>query len=698
MINLNSLNPEQRAAVTHLRGPLMILAGAGTGKTRVITFRIAHMLAAGIPPGEIVALSFTNKAAREMAERVRGLVGATARKVWLGTFHSFCLAILRRHPAEAGLMPGFALAGTADQIELVRKGLEEKHWAGLYQAERLHYQIGVAKNHLLGPDDLRRGEGQKLIGGDLAVLAEVYELYERQLRLNRVIDFDDCIYKTVRLLRENATVRATLRAHYRYLMVDEYQDTNAAQLAVLEQLASDQHDVCVVGDDDQSIYSWRGAMYEVLERFENLFPGTRTIKLEQNYRCTNVILGAANTVIRNNARRKDKTLWSASDDPTPIVLTPTDDEEAEARYVAEKAIGLLGAGNQPGDMAVLYRANNQAKAVELALREARIPYQTYGGQSFFERKEVKDFVSYLRLILDPEDRLALWRVINTPHRGIGIKTLERIEATAQAESRSPMAVIMDKGCASDAVERFAVLLRELQAIPVERPRDLVELGKAILKVTGLEQDVRIRTEDAGSRERKLANLRSLPKWIASLAGEHADDDGDHLGEAGGDGTGRLDLEALLDSLSLDNDRRESTAKGHNHVSLMTMHAAKGLEFPVVFVVGLEEELLPHKNSMISPDAICEERRLFYVALTRAKRRLYLSYCLDRRSGGQKALRQPSRFLAELPRDSYEGTSDAAAAAARRAATAADRKAQTIERLGSLRASLGRVVPRPTEST
>ncbi len=655
----------------------MILAGAGTGKTRVITYRIAHMLKSGIDPHSIVALSFTNKAAKEMAERVKALVGGRAKDVWLGTFHSFCLSVLRQFPREADLVPGFGLAGTSDQIDLVRKGLEEKNWAGLYQADRMHFCIGVAKNHLLSSDDLRRGQGRTLISEDLTVVADVYELYERQLKLNRVIDFDDCIYKMVKLLKQSESVRQRLKSKFRYLMVDEYQDTNAAQLSVLELLASDGHDVCVVGDDDQSIYSWRGAMYEVLERFELLFPETKIIKLEQNYRCSNVILGAANLVIKNNTKRKEKTLWSASEDQTPIQLSPCEDENAEARYIAEKCLALLGAGLNPKDIGVLYRANNQAKAIELALREARIHYKTYGGQSFFERKEVKDFVSYARLILDREDRLALWRVINTPNRGIGIKTLERIEEIAQNQKVSPIVVTGFDGFQAGPVGKFSDLVRELSAMPLNRPEDFEALGNAILKLTGLENEVRVKTENPVHRDRKLSNLKSLPKWLATLAGEIIED------------AGHADYQAMLDSLSLDNDRREEKDQNKNHVSLMTIHAAKGLEFPAVFVIGLEEELLPHRNSMQDPNALCEERRLFYVALTRAKQRLFLSYCLDRTGGFQgRVSRMPSRFLTELPKDSFTRTDDAASQI-KRAESETERKQKTASRLSQFRQTLGK---------
>ena len=683
MFKIDDLNPEQRAAVTKTHGPMMILAGAGTGKTRVITYRIAYMtMSAGIRPEEIVALSFTNKAAREMTERVKALIGERSKRIWLGTFHSFCLHILRLHNEAAGLARGFGLVGTSDQIDLVRKALEEKGWAGDYNAEKMHAQVSIAKNYLVTPESLRKGEFPRQVTDDPVVLADVFELYERQLKLNRVIDFDDCIYRAVKLLEARPDVRAQLRGQFRHLMVDEYQDTNSAQLRVLELLASDGHDVCVVGDDDQSIYSWRGAMYEVIEKFEEMFPGATIVKLEQNYRCSNVILGAANAVIKNNKQRKDKTLWSASKETSPILLNAHEDELAEAHDLAQRCLTFLGQGYQPKDIGVLYRANAQAKPIELALREARIHYKTYGGQSFFERKEVKDFCCYLRLILDHEDRLALWRVINTPNRGIGLKTLEKIEEVAAAREASAFAVIDGGPLGSTAradlaVSEFAKMVHELSQMPMTSPEDMEALGVAIIKKSQLENDIRERHENGAARDRKIANLKSLPKWLASLAEDLVDDDG-----------GEIDRQKLLDILCLDNDRREKDDEGKNHVSLMSIHGSKGLEFPIVFVIGLEEELLPHKNSIQDPKAVCEERRLFYVALTRAKARLMLSYCVERNSVNQKTMRTKTRFLQELPKETFdEQTVEQALAKAN--ASMEVRRQSTVSRLGALRSSLSK---------
>lgn len=672
MVNLSGLNPEQRDAVTCTSGPLMILAGAGTGKTRVITFRIAHMLNQGIDPKAIVALSFTNKAAREMAERARSIAGPRAKEVWLGTFHSFCLMLLRTHHNAANLPHRFGLASVSDQVDLVRRALDEKSWSSLYQADDLLREISRAKNALMSPEDVRGPQGRSGKFKDPVIVSEIYALYERQLRLNRAIDFDDCIYRTVKLLQQNEKVRQLARSQYRYLMVDEFQDTNEAQLAVLAALASDNHDVCVVGDDDQSIYSWRGAMYEVLQRFEELFPKTRIIKLEQNYRCSNVILDAANALIKNNVIRKDKTLWSASKENTPIQIVPCEDDQQEARLVVDKCLSLVGSGSEPRDIGILYRANSLAKALELQLREARIPYKTFGGQSFFERKEVKDFVCYLRLILDHGDRLALWRVINTPQRGIGIKTLEKIEAAALEKRRDPFEIITNWD--QESVKGFANLIASLAQKPRKTPEDFEALGTALIKETGLENDIKQRTENPSSREFKLANLRSLPKWLSGIAQDLI-----QTKEC-------IEEQTILDMLSLDNDHHSTRETGGNHVSLMTIHAAKGLEFPAVFVVGCEEELLPHKNSVTEMRGIAEERRLFYVAITRAKKKLVITHCLERQSSFQNRKScTPSRFLKELPNHTIQQQDEASIGTVKNREEV--RKTKTLGALANLRESL-----------
>ncbi len=642
MLDLSTLNPEQRTAVETLEGPVLVLAGAGTGKTKAITMRMAFMVSMGIAPESIAAMTFTNKAAREMLERLEHLIGQkTAAKVCLGTFHSFCLGLLREFGDRLGLAKRFSLASTSDQIDLLRRAVQEEAALSSINIEALHAEISRAKNALLKPDDFARRAVHIAIGVDVDVMVKAYELYERQLRLNRMIDFDDCIFKAVQLLENFPEVRNQLENRYRYFMVDEFQDTNAAQLRIIELLASRHRNVCVVGDDDQSIYSWRGALFETLERFETMFPGTKLIKLEQNYRCTNIILDAANKVIKNNTKRKDKTLWSAAEGTWPIEVQTLASDEEEARFIADKCMSFIGEGYKPSDVAVLYRANNQARSIELALREVNIPYETFGGGSFFERKEVKDFLSYIRLLARPHDRLAFYRVINTPHRGIGIKSLEKIEEQSTKVQKSPWVVAQTAsdslGLSSKALASLREFVRDIEEFskrPLNTPEDLESLGHDIIKAFSLTQDIRANVKDPASQERKIEALKSLPKWLFSAAKDVLKT------------YGHLDIHDLLDRLTLnDRDFSDRDESGRpNKVSLMTIHASKGLEFPAVIVCGLEEDLFPHKNSASNSHGVMEERRLFYVALTRAKKRLTITHANERGTGAMKSSRMPSRFL------------------------------------------------------
>lgn len=638
------LNPEQLQAVKTIRGPLMILAGAGTGKTRVITCRIAHMISNGISPENIAAVTFTNKAAKEMLERITGLLPFGAKLPRIGTFHSFCLDILRKFPRQAGLAPRFTIVATSDQVDLVKRALEEKNWQTQYYAERILYQISSAKNCLLTPDDVAAGAFTKLDPElDPHILATVYELYERQLHLNRVIDFDDCILRTYQLLKNDADVLKTVRDRFQYLLVDEFQDTNAAQLTLLHMLAQEHQNICVVGDDDQSIYSWRGAVTENLQLFEELFPNPVQIKLEQNYRCSNTILNAANTVIKNNVARKDKTLWSKNATTQDVVINEFDTDATEARWVAEKTFGLLGRGIPASNIAVLYRANAQARAVELAMREFNIRYKVYGGQSFFERKEIKDFLAYLRLLANPDDRLAFWRAVNTPPRGLGLKSLELIDQISAQEHCSP-----HDACTKHAdklpnrvkpiVAEFTAQLQTIRST-IKSSEDLEAACQSIIKTFQFEIDIKLSSKDAGATQRKLEALRRMPTMIKDAAHDLLKDNP------------RADWRDIIDKLTLGEYERDDEDKNNNRgqVSLMTVHASKGLEYQVVFVIGVEDGQLPHKNSVEAGEiAIAEERRLFYVALTRAKEYLFVSYSLSKMTHGETLPRDPSRFLAELP--------------------------------------------------
>lgn len=680
MFNLNQLNPEQRQAVVSIKGPMLILAGAGTGKTRVITYRISHMLALGVPPEKIVAVTFTNKAAREMRERLIDLVGKRAQDLVIGTFHSFCIKLLRHYANEAGLRRNFNILDTADQQEIVRKAIEELSWAMIYQPSNVHFYISQAKNQLVEPEQLVEtwSRTQHPCSLDLQVVAHIYQMYERIMKLNNAVDFDDCIYKCVKLLERNPETAAEIRAKIDYLLVDEYQDTNFAQLRLIELLANKDHNVCVVGDDDQSIYSWRGAMYETIEQFEKLFPTCKLVKLEQNYRCSNHILGAANQVIRNNAQRKDKTLWSDSKIEHPIVVSVCESEVAEGKYVGEQAFNAIAKGHKLSDICVLYRANNQAKHIELGLREYNLRYQTFGGQSFFDNKEVKDFVAYLRLIINPEDRLALWRIINTPHRGIGIKTIERLEKLSLEWHKSPLQILLDdqmelKGSAKQTAHDFVAGIMEFHKRPLTTSAEFNALCQQILATFKLENDIKLRIKDTKAQQARIQNLRELPQFLFSLAQDLENEN-----------NGVLSTEKLLDSLSLNDINRSKEEMKGDYISLMTIHGAKGLEFPIVFIVGAEEELLPHKNSVTNPKDICEERRLFYVAITRAKIKLYITYCHYRNIIKTKVGRTPSRFLKELPQG--DGT-ERHQAVVPLAVREEQRKQQTLSKLSSLRASL-----------
>ena len=684
MININTLNPEQKEAVKSFFGPTMILAGAGTGKTRVVTFRIAYMLEQGVDPGKIVALTFTNKAAKEMQERISSLVGvSTAKKLLVSTFHSFCLKLLRSYGEVFGVPKKFTLIGTSDQIDLLRRCLEEKKWSGLYRADQLHAQIGQCKNQLISPSDLKESLGENLrFSGDVDVelLSEVYKLYERQLELNRAIDFDDCIYKVVKVLQNNSSLKEFLQHKYQYYLVDEFQDTNASQFAALEQLVGSDHNICVVGDDDQSIYSWRGAMYETLERFEHTFKGTKIIKLEQNYRCSNVILNAANTLIKNNPERKSKTLWSDSKEQRPIIMSANEDSTAEARWVAEKCLALVGRGYRLNEIALLYRTNTQSKLIEMALRECRLHYKTYGGQSFFERKEVKDFLCYIRLLVNPDDHLSLWRVINVPNRGIGLKTQEQIEKLARTLECSPYEALKKAELedllsprAYSAVKGFVELIEIFRQLPLTSSDDCIALGEKVLSQSGLLEHVKAGAKNYHAQQHKSNSLKSLPEWIGRVAKDYESQKGE------------VDCVKLLDALTLGDEQSHSKDdEASCHISLMTIHRSKGLEFPAVFVTGLEEGVLPHKNSLNEGEMqIYEERRLFYVAMTRAKRELFISYAKMRQNGFQKERRKTSRFLAELPSNANILMSGSIEEKEQIKTT----KAQTLGKLSALRSSL-----------
>ncbi len=642
-MDLRTLNPPQRKAAETLKGALLILAGAGTGKTRVITYRIANLMKHGVGPDQIVGLTFTNKAGNEMRERLTAIVGGQSKKVFLGTFHSFCLKILRAHGTRLGLPRKFSIVATSDQLDLTRRAIEELGMQGKIYPQQIHSCISWGKNKLLDENEFCEELCVKALPISAESAKELYLNYEAQLRLHNAIDFDDCIFKTIKLLREHPEVQKILKEKYKYYLVDEFQDTNASQLELIRLLVSDDENVCVVGDDDQSIYSWRGASPGVLDAFLRVYKTAETVFLEQNYRSTKNILHAANTLIQNNTLRKDKKLWSEHDPRFPIMSAELGDERAEADWVAQKIFGLLGQGQELKDICVLYRSNAQAKHLEFALREYGVNYKTFGGQSLFEKKEIKDFLAYLRIIVNQSDKLALWRVINTPSRGVGVQTLEKlskrsveINTTAfQALEQGEVKLI---GKANTMVPEFLTKIRELSARQINSPQSIKDAGQAIIQSFGLVHTIKEKTKSAMSRQYKVETLCAMPGMVAStmeyMINSNEDKD--------------VTIHDVLDRLCLDREAMKIQKEdAEQYVSLMTVHAAKGLEYPSVFVVGMEEGLFPHKNSMTSSEDICEERRLCYVALTRAKQKLFLSNARLRSTGFHKEARSPSRFLKEI---------------------------------------------------
>jgi DNA helicase-2/ATP-dependent DNA helicase PcrA len=611
-----TLNAPQREAVEHGAGPLLVLAGAGSGKTRVITHRVARLIDRGTLPQRILALSFTNKAAGEMRERAARLCGPGARKVWMGTFHALGLLLLK----EAERRRAFTVYDTADQLGVVREVLRHLKWENRrWEPKAILFRISRWKNARLGPANVL-AQPERLRDEYDDAAAQVFPRYEEALRLAAAWDFDDLLCEPVRRALPEWQER------WDHVLVDEYQDTNAVQLQFVRHLAERHGNVCVVGDDDQSIYGWRGAQAQNILAFGRHFPGARIVKLEENYRSRPQILAAANAVIRNNSRRHDKTLWTRRSPGPPLRQVVLDDPEAEARFVATE-IQALGA--RPGEVAVLYRSNLQARPFEDALREAGLPYQVVGGQEFYERKEVKDVLAYLRLALSPRDEISLRRIVNYPARGIGPATLAR----AAAEG----APTLFEGLRPHAPEFCGLIDRLREGLATGDPAAAAEQLVAELR---LYEDLHDAAASATAAQRRIGNVKDL---IAGLAG-------------------RKDLRQYLALLSLRQQEDDSREQGSDAVTLTTLHGAKGLEFPVVFLVGLEEELLPHARTLnpIATDVLGEEaadldeeRRLLYVGITRARERLYLSRARTRIKRGRAAAVTPSRFLAEIPEDLVE---------------------------------------------
>jgi DNA helicase II / ATP-dependent DNA helicase PcrA len=634
---LESLNPTQLDAVEHTEGPLLILAGAGSGKTRVLTHRIAYILDRGLAaPEEVLAITFTNKAAGEMKDRVALLVGPDSRRMWVSTFHAFCARLLRVHAEKLGYKREFTIYDGADQVRLVKRcivelGKDPKR----FNPRSFAAQISAAKNVLMTPDDyLRSTEGYIAEN-----VAEVYDLYQRRLYENNAMDFDDLIMQTVALLEVFSEVRERYQTRFKYIHVDEYQDTNHAQYRLVNILAAAHRNLCVVGDDDQSVYSWRGADIRNILDFERDYPEAKVVKLEQNYRSTQTILDAANAVVANNASRKSKELWTAGPQGERIRIFTASDEYAEARLVVSEIERLIDAGERPADVAVFYRTNAQSRALEDVLVRERVPYQVVGGVRFYERAEIKDAMAYLAVISNPSDSGALERIINVPKRGLGATSIARLQEHARRNGVSLYGAFAEAdavdltGAAKKACRAVRELFEGWRVAAQEVPP--AELIGAVLDESGYRAE--LESENTVEAESRLENLEEL----LNAAREYERVEPEPT------------LAGFLQEQALYSEQDALSGEG-GRVALMTLHNAKGLEYDYVFVVGMEEGTFPHARSLDEQN-LEEERRLAYVGITRARKSLTLTYAKLRSNWGEREYQMPSRFLSEIPEGLKAGT-------------------------------------------
>ena len=640
---MQGLNEPQRRAVACLQGPLLIVAGAGSGKTRVLTFRIANLLEHGVPPYRILAITFTNKAAREMRERVDALIGDAAQDVWLSTFHSFCARFLRMELEHYGrYAKNFVIYDAADSKGLIREclkelNIDEKHTApGAVQAH-----ISDAKNRLL---DVAAFTAQAT---DFFAeqVAKIYALYQSKLQENNALDFDDLLMLTVELLTKNEELRTKYQKKFQYILVDEYQDTNGAQYAITKLLAAEHRNICVVGDADQSIYGWRGADMRNIMNFEKDYPKATVILLEQNYRSTKNILAAANAVIENNLTRKKKELWTDNPTGDRITIYEGATEKNEASYIVREVERLHTMFHvKYGDIAVLYRTNAQSRNIEEAFYATGVPYAMVGSVRFYDRREIKDIIAYLRVIYNPRDTLSLLRIINVPRRGLGPTSIARMMETAEEYRISLFEVITDAQLLSMipklsakvklALEEFAAMVFTFMGQLGTRP--IHEIVEDVIETSGYA--AALEEEKKEDNRDRLENLREFISVAKNF------DDGAAEGENG--------LADFLAQIALISDV-DQTEQSDGTVTLMTFHAAKGLEFPAVFMAGMEEGLFPHSRTLLDDTEIEEERRTCYVGITRAERRLYLTYARQRTIYGRTEMSRPSRFLAEIPEELVE---------------------------------------------
>ena len=636
---LTGLNKEQQQAVQHTEGPLLILAGAGSGKTKVLTVRIAHLLAQGVNPYEILAITFTNKAAKEMKSRVEGLVGDVATRIWLSTFHSFCAKFLRFELDNfLGYNSNFTIYDTSDSQAVIKAALKSLNlYYKYYPVGAMIAAISDAKNKLLFASDFRKQARdfyqQKV--------ADVYEYYERELRKNNALDFDDLLLVAVKLLQSNATVLDKYSHRFRYVMIDEYQDTNHAQYLLAKLLASHWKNIAVVGDADQSIYAWRGADIQNILDFEKDYPNCTSIKLEQNYRSTKIILDAANAVIENNEGRPKKNLWTDKTEGAKIQHFTAQSEHEEAAFIGDTIAKKHDIHDVPyGDMAILYRTNAQSRVLEEALIKRALHYTMVGGTKFYDRKEIKDVLAYLRVLYNPFDDLSLLRIINVPKRSIGATTVAKLQDYAREKGTSLFMTLTQlhlidsiKGKTKEKLEEFGILIFTL--VSEMEDKTVLDILESILDRTGYLAQLEESTDPQDqARAENIGELLSVAKDFQDT-----------------NPTGTV--EDFLEQVALVNDV-DSFEQEESKVTLMTLHAAKGLEFPIVFLGGLEEGLFPHSRTLMNPEEIEEERRLAYVGITRAEKELYISNATTRTVFGRTSSYLPSRFIDEIPEELVDG--------------------------------------------
>ena len=654
---LNGLNSPQREAVTTVEGPVMVIAGAGSGKTKALTHRIAYMIQEGINPFSIMALTFTNKAAKEMKDRIMKLVDPhAARNVWMGTFHSIFARILRIEAQHLGFTPDFTIYDTDDSKQLINAILKERELdTKAYPAKYILHRISMAKSALYTPEDYCNNFEiqQQDVRANKPLIGEIFKTYNNRLQRANAMDFDDILFYTNVLLRDFPEILYKYQQRFEYILVDEYQDTNYAQYLIIRRIAAMRENICVVGDDAQSIYGFRGANIQNILNFKNDYPEQRLIRLEQNYRSTKTIVNAANSVIDHNKDQIKKKVWSDKEEGELItVLRATSDNE-EGTLVANSIFGYkMSRQLNNKDFAILYRTNSQSRSLEEALRKQDIRYRIYGGLSFYDRKEVKDLLAYFRVVINPHDEQALLRIINYPARGIGKTTIERLMVVADerkqaiwdviASDEEPMPKDFNSGTVSK-LRNFATMIKSFQTLL--NKQNAIELAKHICNTVGIIKD--LKEDDTPEGLSRVQNIEELLNAIMEFSDKQVDEVTGEQNE--------VTLNKFMEDVALLTDQDKKNDEDDDYVTLMTIHSAKGLEFPYVYIVGLEENLFPGIQSLSTREDLEEERRLFYVALTRAETKLVLSYAESRYRWGNLTLSEPSRFIEEIDQSLIERT-------------------------------------------